>query len=316
MQRSSLVGVLLVAGAICSVAPAWADTESDALITRGIELREKGRDEEALGLFRQALAKSPSARARAQVALAEQALGLWVLAESDLVAALATDGDPWIAKNRTALEGALAVIRKHIASLEVRGAEQAEVYVDGVRIGSGAGPFRVEAGRRSIEVRAPGFHPTTRLVELPPGSVARETVTLVPAPATTAPAARETPATPPPPPPRETGGGQRVLGWAFVGTGAALLATGGIGLVVRKGIIDDYNVSCPGLGVAQPASCDDQIGSSRTWFTIAMVSLIGGGVLAAGGGVLIATAPSGQAKTAARVTCAPSLGALSCVGTF
>ena len=63
-------------------AHADAQSEADALITKGVGLREKGRDEEALDVFRQALAKSPSARARAQVALAEQALGMWVLAET------------------------------------------------------------------------------------------------------------------------------------------------------------------------------------------------------------------------------------------
>ena len=126
MRRSLLP---LIAGAILCAGVAHAD-DAEALIARGLELREKGHDEEALGLFRQAQLKSPSPRARAQVALAEQALGLWVLAESDLGAVLTTD-DPWIAKNKGALEGALVVIRKHIGSLEVRGAEHADVYIDG-----------------------------------------------------------------------------------------------------------------------------------------------------------------------------------------
>jgi PEGA domain len=307
-------------------APARADAQADAdaLITKGVELREKGKDDQALAVFRQALARSPSARARAQVGLAEQALGMWVLAETDLAAALAVDGDAWIAKNRTALEGALAVVRKHIATLEVRGAEMAEVYIDGVHLGTGPGPFHVEAGRRTLEVRAPGYQSTARAVELPSGGIARETVTLVavaadppsphaPVGAVTAEAPRTV---------EDPGAGQRLLGWAFVGTGAALLATGAVGLVVRKGIIDDYNATCPGLGVEQPASCDDQVSSSRTWLTVSILTLVGGGVFAAGGAVLVAAAPSANSSkvrsTAGRprLACGPAGMAIACAGSF
>jgi len=328
-----------IAVAVCAalafaapVAHADASSDADALLTKGVELREKGRDEEALEVFRQALAKSPSARARAQVALAEQALGMWVLAETDLSAALASTGDPWITKNRGALEGALAVIQKRIATLEVRGAEQADVYVDGVRIGAGSGPFRVEAGKRTLEVRGAGFHSTTRTVELPPGGVARETVTLVPSPAAAGSA-------PPPPaggvPPEERsrpaqedpGSGQRLLGWAFVGTGAALVATGGVGMFVRKGIIDEYNATtCPGLGAEQPKSCDDQVSASRTWLTVSLLTLVGGGAFAVGGLVLVATAPSAEAPSKSTAASRPSLAcspttapagmAIACAGRF
>ncbi|MDF2698193.1 MAG: hypothetical protein K0S65_6576, partial [Labilithrix sp.] len=324
-----LIAVALVVGAAFTASSALADaqSEAEALIVKGVDLREKGRDEEALAVFRQALARSPSSRARAQVGLAEQALGMWTLAETDLAAALATEGDPWIAKNRGALDGALAVIRKHIATLEVRGADKAEVYLDGVRLGTAPGPFRVEAGKRTLEVRASGFQSTTRAVELPAGGIARETVTLVstPAPADDARSprteavqesgsSRATSADP--------GANQRLLGWAFVGTGAALLATGAVGLIVRKGIIDDYNATCPGLGVDQPKSCDDQVSSSRTWLTVSILTLVGGGVVTTGGIVLVAAAPSAdsaKAKSTAaapRLACAPSGLAIACAGTF
>ena len=39
---------------------AMAD-DNDALINKGIDLREKGKDDEALTVFKQALAKSPTA---------------------------------------------------------------------------------------------------------------------------------------------------------------------------------------------------------------------------------------------------------------
>lgn len=327
------VAVLVFGVFALAASSARADTPSevDALLTKGVDLREQGRDEEALEVFRQALAKSPSARARAQVALAEQALGMWVLAERDLSAALAPTSDPWITKNRSALEGALAVIQKRIATLEVRGAEQADLFVDGVRIGVGSGPFRVEAGTRALEVRRPGFLATTRIVELPPGGVARETVTLVPshdaAVGASPPSVGGASSTVFSRPLKEDpGSGQRLLGWAFVGTSAALLATGAVGMFVRKGIIDDYNATCPGLGVDQPRSCDDRISASRTWLTVSLLTLVGGGTFAAGGAVLVATAPSAEVSSksagASRPsfvcspTAAPSGMALACAGRF
>lgn len=294
-----------VAAAILLTGVAHADASSDAetLISRGLELREKGKDEEALGLFRQAQHMAPSPRARAQVALAEQALGMWVAAEADLTAAMTSESDPWISKNRAPLDGALAVIRKHIASLEVRGAEKADVFIDGQKIGAGAGPYRVEAGRRTLEVRAKGYQPTSRAVELPAGGTARESVVLVLAPLG--------PVKPEPAPkrPEDPGRGQRILGWVFVGVGGALLATGGASLLVRKSYVEDYNASnCPGTGVAQTPTCQDQLDATKRWQTVSIISLIAGGASAIGGGVIIGTAP----KATTSIACGP----LGCTGTF
>ena len=305
------------------------DPDAEALINRGLDLREHGKDDEALAVFKKALAKSPSPRARAQVALAEQALGLWISAESDLVLCLAAADDPWITKNRGAIEGALAVVRRHLGSLEIRGTEGAEVLLDGVRLGAlpATTPFRVEAGRRTLELRAKGFHSTARNVEIAPGSVTRETVMLV---ALTPDSAGDTSGKQATGGPRDRavpvdsdpGHGQRVLGWAFATTGAALLVTGGVSMLVRKGIIDDYNIKCPGLGVNQPPDCDGKIASSRTWLTVAIVSLVGGGIFAIGGLTVVATAPSKSTASAGgvRIGCAPSsLGdgaTIGCAGTF
>lgn len=317
--RRSLSALSFVACLACLATTnvARADDDAETLIARGVELREKGKDEEALVIFKKAYAKTPSPRARAQVALAEQALGMWVAAETDLVAALATESDPWIAKNRAALDGALGVIRRHIGSLEVRGADGAEILVDGAPVGVAApgASFRVEAGRRTIEVRSKGHHATTRAVEVPAGGVARETISLVAISNDDGNGGRG-----------GAGGGgpmrvdddpgraQRVLGWAFVGVGGALLATGAVGLLIRKNIVDDYNVNCPGLGAAQPASCEDKVDSARTWNTVSIISLVAGGVFAIGGVALMVTAPSAPAKSASFRTIQCSFA--GCAGTF
>jgi hypothetical protein len=327
----------LVVGLACSAHAASASaapgtTEVDDLIARGIDLREHGRDDEALAVFKKALATSPVPRARAQVALAEQALGLWVAAEDDLVLALAVGSDPWITKNRGALEGALGVVRRHLGSLEIRGTDGAEILLDGVRLGAlpATAPFRVEAGTRTLEVRANGFHPTSRSVEVPVGGVVRETVTLVPMPAETGavdPHGARKAGSPTDEHGGDPGSTQRLLGWAFFGTGSALVIAGGVGFLVRKGIVDDYNTQCPGLGTAQPADCDSKISSAQTWLTVSIISMIGGGVFAVGGITLVATAPrrdeaSGASIGPVRIGCAPSAarlgagGSLTCSGTF
>ena len=303
------------------------DAEADALIGQGVALREHGKDDEALAIFKKALATSPSPRARAQVALAEQALGLWVPAESDLVLALGAASDAWIAKNRGALEGALATVRRRVGSLEVRGTEGAEVTLDGVRLGvlPVASPFRVEAGRRTLEIRAQGFHPTTRTIEVPAGGISRETVSLValtPESGARSGGPDRGPTAGVEPGHADPGASQRLLGWIFTGTGGALLVTGGIGFLVRKGIVDDYNIQCPGLGVGQPAGCDTKIESAKTWLTVSIVTLVGGGLFTIGGLTLVVAAPrrDASARGAVRVGCAPSAvssgGSLTCAGSF
>jgi len=320
-----------VLAAALSAAPraALADpdqVEADALIAKGIELREHGKDDEALALFKKALAKSPSPRARAQVGVAEQALGLWVAAESDLVLALSAVDDAWITKNRGALDGALATVRRRLGTLEVRGTEGADVLLDGVQLGvlPAAAPFRVEAGRRTLAIRKAGFHPTTRSLEIPAGGVARETVTLVViAPDVMKGSVAGDAASPGAPPVGlDPGRTQRLLGWVFTGAGVASMATGGIGFLVRKGYVDDYNIRCPGVGAAQSPECGDKADASKTWLTISILTLVGGGIFTVGGLTLVATAPSREAVGPAKVrfACAPSVlgggGAIGCTGAF
>ncbi|MBS2014333.1 MAG: hypothetical protein JST00_15710 [Deltaproteobacteria bacterium] len=319
IRRGLAVGIAtaLALGAPAASA-ATPEEEAEALITRGVELREQHKDDEALALFKEALAKSPTPRARAQVALAEQALGLWVLAEADLANALSVSTDPWIAKNKAALEGALAIVRRHLGSLDVRGQEGAELVLDGVPLGvlPLREPLRVEAGRRVLEIRAKGYYSTTRTLEVPAGGIARETVTLVVAPPDADPSGR--------PGDRmivsdpDPGRTQRLLGWTFAGTGLALGVTGTVAILVRKGIVDDYNELCPGLGAAQPASCEDKIDSARTWMTVSIITYVAGGIFLTGGAVLVATAPKAQSAPApaAAFGCAPSLGGLACAGRF
>src|SRR3954471_17668689 len=111
-----LVGALglLAAVPLSSAAFAWpaaqaaASDTPDSLIAQGVLLREKREDEAALSLFQRDYQLSRSPRALAQVALAEQALGRWIDAQTHLSRALSQGGDPWIAAKASLLRQALA----------------------------------------------------------------------------------------------------------------------------------------------------------------------------------------------------------------
>src|SRR6185436_3015534 len=106
-------------------APARADAVDD-YVERGIQKRRQREDAEALDLFRRAYEMRPTAKVRVQIALAEQALGRWIDAETDLEEALKTQSDPWIDRNRDKFQMALDEIREHLGWVEVESQEGAE----------------------------------------------------------------------------------------------------------------------------------------------------------------------------------------------
>ena len=333
-----------------AIARADAGSDADALIDQGVALREHGQDDLALQDFQKAYVLAPSSRARAQIGLAEQALGIWRSAEDDVTAALADNSDPWIGKNGEALQGALAKIREHLGTLEVRcDAPDAEVFIDGASRGKlgGASSIRVESGTREVQVRAPGKYASSRSVVVPAAGVARETIALEPLPTSSgapsdphheASLYGDNPTTYEPPSTT-----QRNVGWAFLGTSAALVVTGFLGIGARSVEINSYNndPSCPGLaGLGQPPLCQSKIDTAQTWTTISIVGFVGAGVLATGGAILLLTAPRARApgtsqgtsqgtspetsprasqstgpKTSFEIACAPTLG-IVCAGRF
>ena len=158
---------LAAALALAPAAPSRAQEgdDPDALIARALELRRRGEDARALGLIRRAHAARPDARSLAQLALAEQANGVWDLAFDHLRGALASE-DPWIRGHREALELALAEIRRHVGLLRVDVDEEG-VWVEVSDRFAGESPVgrpvallpgehrvRVARGGRTLEERA------------------------------------------------------------------------------------------------------------------------------------------------------------------
>jgi serine/threonine-protein kinase len=162
--------VLAVLAAALALAPSSvrADDDVATLLRRGVQLRREHRNAEALDVFARALALSPTPRVRAQVALAEQAVGRWIEAERDLDAALSSDQDPWIAKNRAVLEEARGVVEQRLSWLTVEVATpSAEAELDGQPVPCGV-ETRVLARSSILKVRAAGYVPEERSVTLQP----------------------------------------------------------------------------------------------------------------------------------------------------
>lgn len=157
--------------------------DADSLITQGVQLRRQNRDQEALPLFKKAWESDPNGRASGQLGLCEQALGLWVDAETHLKAALARSSEPWIRKNGAMLREALAHVQGRLASLDLWGTPAgARVLVDGQAVGTLplSSPIRLVDGSRVVTVEAKGFISQSRTLEIKPSSALREHIALAP----------------------------------------------------------------------------------------------------------------------------------------
>ena len=293
MKRAHTVFVSFALAA--ALAAPWARAESAeeaALIEQGVALRERGEDEAALGSFSRAWALGRGAHARAQMALAEYALGRWLEAEAHLREALAVTDDPWIDAHRAELTGQMGEIVQHIGALEVTSdAPGTELWLAGRRIGALplAAPLRLPEGAVTLEARAPGYHPRTREVVVTHGAPGRVSFTLerviVPV------------------------RGRNPLGLVVAGVGGAAVVAGAVAWFVAGGMCHPEAAGC---GVA-PASVDDV----RALETVANVGLWGGlGLVAVGTALYVLRIPSSGDSASRRAAVVIGPGSLQVVGSF
>jgi tetratricopeptide (TPR) repeat protein len=172
---AAVIAVLLSESALAGA------SDVDALLQHGVQLRREGKDREALAEFQRAAAIERTPRAVAQIGMAELALGLWLAADEHIREALTHPNDAWIRKNRAALDQTLALADPHIGTLEIWGTPAgAEVLVNGKRAGTLPleNPIRLVAGSAAVTVRADGYEPVTRTLQVSSQSLARENVEL------------------------------------------------------------------------------------------------------------------------------------------
>ncbi|MFO0557920.1 MAG: PEGA domain-containing protein [Polyangiales bacterium] len=315
-----------------STVAASAQTEAEAAIAHGVALRQAGNDDEALAEFRRADQLAPSPRTKAQIALAEQALGQWVAAERDLRAALASAEDPWIQRNREALNAALVQIAGRLGWLEVRSsAPGAELYINEERVAALplSEPVRLPVGTASLEVRAPGYTSQRRSVEVTAGGRVREVFTLAaarnentenrgqPSGETTSGATSDAPLA------RGAQGASVPVGPIVVmGVGVVSLGLSGMFAALRGGAFG----ACPYDAATDTLRCNGADAVRRAqagvgYTTGVNVTLIGGAVVLAGGGAwLVASLLARPTERAPRAMVVPTAGtdgaSLNVVGRF
>jgi hypothetical protein len=306
-----------------------------ALMRRGLDLRQKGQDEAALQEFRRAYELSKTGHALAQIALAEQALGRWLEAESHLIEAL-TLRESWIGKNKKHLDQALNDIQGHLGSLELPGeAKAGTVKVDGVQMATLplTAPLRVPAGSVALEVQAPGYLPIIRNVVVPARGLAREHLSFVAIPVAK-PLSRVIP--PPqigvgaettevvarPLAARPTWGPARTVGVILGVAALGALSAGAYFHVIHESRAKSYKSNgCESDN--PPADCKSQYDSIHMDGYIAIGGYAGGAVLAGLATYLLVRSPSpstDQVATAAtgfRFQCSPAAGlGVTCAGRF
>jgi len=305
---------------------ARAQTTGDAAVEehlrRGVELRRSGQDEAAFAEYEAAYAARSEPRTAAQLALVCQATGRWLRAEALLRESLATPADPWIVRNRAALDGALAVVVRHLATVEVvADVPGAIVRINGEEVGPLPlrGGVRVVAGSVSVEVAAEGYEALVRRFVTSPGETVRERLSLVRAASPVVPVAVVAPAPVVVP---VVGPAARVVVdrgplralsvGAFVGAGV-LVAAGVTAVVLREVAAAGYNEDC------DPGDARDRCGTLRDQETTAQatawVTLPLGAVLAATG-VYLSLRGRSAAPASAGVACGVGATGARCAWAF
>jgi hypothetical protein len=241
-MRLLIIGALLAGELAFSrpVAAAPTPESPDALIDRGLNLRRRGKPADALELFERANSLAPSARALAQMGLAEISLHRWIDADAHIGAALSRHDSDWIEnpKTREALQQALGEVGRHLGHLRFEGTDGAEITIAGKVIGRLPMPASVaiEPGVIRIHAAAPGhqsaeFNATTAAGEEIVAKAELVPIPIVPLPAT--------PVVPGPLPERP-----RWIPW----TGTALVGTG-----VAAGALGIAWLAINGNGTCDPA---------------------------------------------------------------
>jgi hypothetical protein len=257
---------------------AGPDAEADALIAKGLDLRRQEKPTDALDLFQRAHAIAPSPRTLGQMGLVEASLQRWADAEAHVTAAIATPNDPWVRKNRSFLDQALATARSHIGELEIIGPAGTEISIDGKPVGSlpAIPVIRRSEGQVTVAASGAGFKDFTKTASIAGG--ARTSLAIVLDPVESRPAVALAPpvplvTSPPPARPAEsprsswrtwTGGTLIAAGAGLVGWGIAWIAVDGndaCGAVTGPGCGTVYNTKTPGWMLAGGGAAAASVGA-------------------------------------------------------
>lgn len=236
-MRPSLAWVLVGALASPAVIAQPAEGDAQTLIDRATEDFRAGRYDASMALFEEAHRKTADKRLLYMIGRCHEELGELPEAIAAFERFLVGEAPP--DAREKALDHIRAV-RERMAKGTLRVEVQpafGQVLVDGVVVGTGPTvELEVQAGERTVQVRAGGYVATTRQVDVPGSGSAVVAVTLAPVAAEVQTpmigvGARE-----------EDGPGLSTWGWGLLGGGAALLIGGavtyGLGEEDHRAIVD------------------------------------------------------------------------------
>jgi tetratricopeptide (TPR) repeat protein len=333
--RAARMSTALACVVVClqpSVAGAQAaltrpeNPEVEKLVARGIELRNDGKDSEALKTFQKAAEIDPdSVRVQLHLATVYQALGNWLMADDYLTLALRRENHPYVSRHRKALEEAQRVINANIGRLEVEGEPAgAEVRLNGHLVGTLplAEPVRVTVGQYMLEVRLDGHYTARRPIVIAGRALVRESVSLEalasedrtaekPEGGVLRPAARGGT--------EDTSASRPWLTWTLVGLGGAAAVTTVAAVVSRElhaGRWND-NARCLEVDRTREEVCGSEREKAETAGTVAVVGAVATGLFAAGAlANVFVFAPSAAPGDVGVSGCALAIGGVSCFGSF
>jgi hypothetical protein len=155
--------------------------EAEAHIQKGVELRRQNRDAEALAEFQKAVSLAPTARAKAQLGLAEMAVGHFEAAEKSLHDVLTSSaGDPWVEGHKATLTQALDRTLAQLGTLNVSGGPTgARVEINGNDQCAIPCSVHVQAGDVAVRVVSAGYLPILRTVTVTARQISNQQFFLV-----------------------------------------------------------------------------------------------------------------------------------------
>lgn len=270
--------------------PARADSASS--FKEAIELFEAKKCGEALPLFESVVAETGSPNARIYVARCLKQEGRLAEAYEQMrqtvtEATQRAETEDKYVPTRDSAAAELAMLEPKIGKVVVAVVDPPQgtkVYVgsrelEGDQLGV---PVAVMPGTLDVRAAAPDNEPITREIEVQAGKTRTVTLTFEES------LAGDSVPAPPKSDDESSGGGMGPLRIAgFVVTGVGLVGVGvGAGLAAKaQSDFDSLDEECG--GTTCPAAEQDRIDSGRTLTTIANVSLIAGGIIAAGGVTMI-----------------------------
>lgn len=283
-----LVACCVALAVASSVASARADGEAslaESLFQQGLAAMERGEIERACSFFEDSQRLDPGGGTLLNLALCQERAGRLATAWARYLEALA-------AARRDGRDDRVAFAEQRLHELEPNlprmaislrePAPGARVTLDGVDLPASAwaAPSPVDPGEHDLRVEAPGRRPHVSRVVI---GVGETRTVVIPALA---------PSWEPPPEPRPSGATQRVLGWSLAGVGGAgVIVTGVLG-ALAIGAESTADAACPGTGPCNDPRGLDASERASSFATAATITGIAALALAAGGVVLLLTAPS------------------------